>query len=55
MLAHLKKNLLLLSFWILLFAIVTGTISIKYGIPYSFLDPEYLYQAIEQLKLLIGN
>lgn len=39
---HLKKNLMLLLFWLLLFAIITKTVSLKYGIPYLFLQPEYL-------------
>ncbi len=39
---HLKKNLLLLTFWLLLFGFVTKAISLKYGTPYLFLFPEYL-------------
>lgn len=39
---HLKKNILLLAFWLLLFALVTQNLALKYGIPYLFLFPEYL-------------
>ncbi len=37
-----KKNHFLLLYWIILFAFVTGSLSQKFGIPYLFLDPEYL-------------
>jgi hypothetical protein len=39
---HLKKNLLLLSIWGLLFGFVTKSLALLYGIPYLFLNPEYL-------------
>ena len=39
---QLKKNILLLLAWILLFGFITKSISNKYGVPYLFLDPEYL-------------
>lgn len=39
---HLKKNHVLLIFWIILFGIVNQSIASKYGIPYLFLVPEYL-------------
>lgn len=39
---HFKKNLVLLLFWLLLFAIVTQSLGTKYGVPYLFLQPEYL-------------
>ena len=38
---HLKKNHLLLLVWVLLFAYITGSMGVKYGIPYLFLFPEY--------------
>ena len=37
-----KKNHLLLLYWIILFGWVTGSISNTFGIPYLFLDPEYM-------------
>ncbi len=39
---HLRKNQLLLLGWVFLFAAVTGSIGKNLGIPYLFLDPEYL-------------
>ncbi|MEO0334077.1 MAG: patatin-like phospholipase family protein, partial [Bacteroidota bacterium] len=41
---HLRKNQLLLLCWILLISIVTGYFGKSLGIPYLFLDPEYLGQ-----------
>ncbi len=38
---HIKKNQLVLIYWVLLFAFVTQSISLRFGIPYLFLDPEY--------------
>ncbi|MBK5284082.1 MAG: hypothetical protein JJE25_01655, partial [Bacteroidia bacterium] len=37
-----KKNQILLIYWLLLFGFVTGNIAGQFGIPYLFLDPEYL-------------
>lgn len=42
LLIHLKKNLTLLLAWAILFGIITGHIGKEFGIPYLFLDPEYL-------------
>jgi hypothetical protein len=39
---QLKKNQLLLLFWIVLFGMITKSIAAKYGVPYLFLNPEYL-------------
>lgn len=39
---HLKRNHLLLIFWLILFGIVTNTFGKKYGLNYLFLSPEYL-------------
>ncbi len=41
---HLRKNQLLLLCWLLLFSVVTGSFGKNLGIPYLFLDPEYLGQ-----------
>ncbi len=38
---HLKKNLLLLLLWLLLFGYITQQVGLKYGVPYLFLYPEY--------------
>ncbi len=42
MLVHLKKHQLLFLIWIMLFMIITKNFGLKMGIPYLFLDPEYL-------------
>lgn len=42
LLLHFKKNLILISFWFFLGGIVAGKIGSSLGIPYLFLDPEYL-------------
>lgn len=39
---NLKRNQLLLLCWIILFAMITGSFGKYLGIPYLFLDPEYL-------------
>ncbi|HEY6161636.1 MAG TPA: patatin-like phospholipase family protein [Bacteroidia bacterium] len=39
---HLKKNHLHLLFWLLLFGFVSGALAPRYGVPYLFLNPEYL-------------
>src|ERR1051326_1626317 len=38
---HLKKNLLLVAIWGLLFGFITQTLAARYGVPYLFLNPEY--------------
>jgi len=42
LLNNLKRNHVLLLCWIILFAMITGTFGKYLGIPYLFLDPEYL-------------
>ncbi|MEO1255458.1 MAG: patatin-like phospholipase family protein, partial [Bacteroidota bacterium] len=39
---HLKKNLALLTVWVIIFAAFSGGLGKVYGIHYLFLDPEYL-------------
>jgi hypothetical protein len=41
-LVHLKRNQMLVLIWILLLAMITGNFGKYLGIPYLFLDPEYL-------------
>ncbi|MCH7408296.1 patatin-like phospholipase family protein [Belliella sp. DSM 111904] len=42
LLLHLKKNLALIFLWVLLTLIITQNFGTVLGIPYLFLDPEYL-------------
>src|SRR5688572_7364711 len=39
---NIKRNLVLLLCWIILFAMITGNFGKYLGIPYLFLDPEYM-------------
>lgn len=43
-LLHLRKNLALLMIWVLLFLIVGESFGLVVGIPFLFLDPEYLHE-----------
>ena len=51
---HLRKNQLLLLCWTLLLAVVTGNFGKGLGIPYLFLDPEYLGQVDAVSFLIVG-
>jgi hypothetical protein len=44
LLLNIRKNKALLAFWLILFGIVTRQIGRIFGIPYLFLDPEYVNQ-----------
>ncbi|MFT5919787.1 MAG: hypothetical protein ACI9FU_001601, partial [Granulosicoccus sp.] len=54
LLVHLKKNLLLLFFWVVLFGFSIGELGKEYGIPYLFWDPEYLGEVSFWSFLLLG-
>jgi hypothetical protein len=51
---HLKKNLQLLLFWLLLFLIIFNQFGLKYGVPYLFLAPEYLGKLNFWSYLIVG-
>jgi len=42
LLNNLKRNIVMVFCWVILFAMVTGSFGKYLGIPYLFLDPEYL-------------
>ena len=42
LIVHIKRNQVLVLIWILLLAMITGNFGKYLGIPYLFLDPEYL-------------
>lgn len=44
LLLNLKKNHLLLIFWLILFGFITKAIAARYGVPFLFLNPDYLGQ-----------
>lgn len=51
---HLKKNYVLLFFWVALGAFATGTIGMGYGVPYLFWDPEYMGRVDFWSFLILG-
>ncbi|UJP63300.1 patatin-like phospholipase family protein [Mongoliitalea daihaiensis] len=51
---HLKKNLLLLLFWFVLFLIIIQSFGTVLGIPFLFLDPEYLNEVSWQSFFIVG-
>lgn len=51
---HLKKNQILLVVWVLLFGIVTQHIGANMGVPYLFLDPEYMNAVDYRSFIIIG-
>jgi hypothetical protein len=54
LLNNLKRNHVLMLCWIILFAMVTGNFGKYLGIPYLFLDPEYLNQVGFMSFFIIG-
>src|SRR4030095_14605094 len=51
---HIKKNQLILFYWFLLFGFITQSFSKRFGIPYLFLDPEYLEQVNVVSFFIVG-
>lgn len=51
---HLKRHQILLLMWVLLVAIATNNFGKLYGIPYLFLDPEYLGKVDYLSYALVG-
>jgi hypothetical protein len=51
---HLKKNYILLFFWVVLGAFVSGYIGQGYGVPYLFWDPEYMGRVDFWSFLILG-
>jgi hypothetical protein len=51
---QLKKNQLLLLFWIVLFGMITKSVAVRYGAPYLFLNPEYLNQTNVLSYFVVG-
>ncbi len=43
-----------MSFWILLFSIITSNMGKNIGLPYLFLDPEYLHEVTFKSMLIMG-
>ncbi len=51
---HVKKNQILLVVWLVLFGIVTQNIGSHMGVPYLFLDPEYLNKVDYKGFIIVG-
>lgn len=51
---HLKKNQVLMAYWVLLFGFTGGWFANKFGIPYLFLDPEYMGKVGGRAFLIMG-
>ncbi len=51
---HIKNNILLLLFWVILFGIISGQIGDKFGLPNLFLHPEYLGEVGFWSFLILG-
>ncbi len=51
---NIKRNHILLLIWFILFSVVTGHLASFLGVPYLFLDPEYLQKVNFLSFLLIG-
>lgn len=54
LLLNFKKNLIFLVIWSLLFGFVMGGIGTRYGVPYLFLNPEYLEESGFLAYFIIG-
>ena len=54
LLNNLRRNHVLMLCWIILFAMITGNFGKYIGIPYLFLDPEYLNDVNFTSFLIIG-
>jgi hypothetical protein len=51
---NLRRNIVLILCWIVLFAMITGSFGKYLGIPYLFLDPEYLNEVNFTSFFIIG-
>lgn len=51
---HIKKNQILVLYWLLLFGFITQTFASRFGIPYLFLDPEYMGKVDGRAFMIMG-
>lgn len=54
LLVQIKKNHVLLAFWFLVIGLVSRKLAAKYGLPYLFLNPEYLDEVGFLSAFLVG-
>lgn len=53
-LVHISRNHVILLLWGLLFGYVTNQLGLEYGVPYLFLDPEYMGQVSYWSYFIMG-
>src|SRR5438445_12757795 len=51
---NIRRNIVLVLCWIILFAMITGNFGKYLGIPYLFLDPEYLNSVDFRSFMIMG-
>jgi len=51
---HFKKNQMMILYWLLLFGFITQSIASRFGIPYLFLDPEYMGHVGKRSFFIMG-
>ena len=54
LLNNIRRNHVLMLCWVILFAMITGNFGKYLGIPYLFLDPEYMNEVSFTSFLIIG-
>ncbi|MCS7004145.1 MAG: patatin-like phospholipase family protein [Cytophagales bacterium] len=54
LLLHFRKNIFLVAFWGVLLACISGSLGKSLGIPYLFLDPEYLNEVSWLSFFIVG-
>ena len=54
LLNNFQRNLVLMLCWVILFAMISGNFGKYMGIPYLFLDPEYLHKVNFKSFFIIG-
>ncbi|WP_373397320.1 hypothetical protein V8V91_22570 [Algoriphagus halophilus] len=54
LLLHLRKNLALILIWVVLLGIILEKFGVMLGIPFLFLDPEYLHQVSWVSFMMMG-
>jgi hypothetical protein len=51
---HFKKNQIMMLYWLMMFGFVTQTLAMRFGIPYLFLDPEYMGHVSYRAYFIMG-
>ena len=51
---HLKKNQIMMMYWLVLFGFISESVAKRFGIPFLFLDPEYMGHVGLRSALIMG-